>query len=521
MNRLIPTPAILLAGLIAATAGTAGAEETSPDLLRLTNGELEGRFGGIDRDGVLRWERDDGVAPMEFRTDKVRQIILRGAASLRTDNSTSHIELMNGDRIPGAITGLDAENLTVDSPAAGLLVIPRDVVKRIAPNPFGGRLIYAGPFDPDEWKIDDGSEPKAAADPEENEEADEQEPPAPEESQEPAEEEKEEEATWRHLGSRWYHVAGGDALTLDADMPRRSVFRFHLDWRGRSPVAVAFHADFAPKPPVEKDDEEGGANNARRVVSSMSELTSYFGRALVMTLRGNYVTLYKSGYGKDGTPYINTIRAAKRSLQIDDSGSADFELRTDLDEGFISLFVNGEFAMQWLIEPVEGDEDDSWTPGGGIGFRVDGSENPLRLSDIILAEWNGMPDAARSLESEEWDVVLLTNGTDRVSGRVETIHNGQLTLEGRYAPLVIPTEEIADIRFAARGLREIDPISDDRIRIHFQPIGIISGVPGVTDSDKMALKSKLMGDLTLDLESAVILEFREGGNFLDAWGDDY
>lgn len=515
MNQASPTPALLLLGLMLATAA---AEEPSPDLLRLTNGELEGQFGGIDRNGVLRWEREDGVAPMEFRTDKLRQVILRGARSLKTDSSTSHIELVNGDRIPGAITGLDSENLTVDSPAAGQLVIPRDVVKRIAPNPFGGRLIYAGPFNSNDWKIDDGSEPKA-----ENEE--EEEPESEQEKEEDGEanaEADEEEVPWRHLGSRWYHVTGGDALTLDAGMPTRSIVRFHLDWRGRSPVAIGFHADFAPKPPVvEDDDEEDDGENVRRVVSSMSSLTKYFGRALVMTLRGNYVTLYKSGYTEDGQPYINTIRAAKRSLQIDDSGSADFELRTDLDEGFISLFVNGEFAMQWYIDPVDPDDEDSWKPGGGIGFRVDGSDNPLRLSDIIVAEWNGMPDSARSLESEEWDVVLLTNGTDRVSGRVESITDGQLTLEGRYAPLEIPIEDISDIRFAAERLREIESISEDRIRVHFQPIGIVSGVPGIADGGRMSIKSQLMGDLTLDLDSAVILEFREGGNFLDAWGDDY
>lgn len=513
----------------------AAANDTPPDLLRLTNGELEGRFGGIDRDGVLRWEREDGVAPMEFRTDKLRQIILRGATSQTVDASSSHIELVNGDRIPASIAELDDENLTLDSAVAGELVIPRDAVRRIAPNPFGGRLVYAGPFNPEEWRIDDGSEPKKEEEPGEpgepgGEEAAEEavevevveEAVVEEAPAEEATEDEEEEASWRHLGSRWYHVSGDDALVLDAGMPRRSVYRFHLDWRGRSPISIAFHADFAPRPEVEKDEEEEKPQpQVRRVVPSTSGLTTYFGRAFVMTLRGNYVNLYKVGYNKDGSPFVDSLRAANRSLQIDDAGEADFELRTDLDEGFISLFVDGEFSMQWQIEPVVADDEDAWVPGSGIGFRVDGSDSPLRVSDIVVAEWNGMPDAARSLVNRERDVVLLTNGTDRVSGKITSIAAGRLTLEGQYAPLVIPLEEIADIRFATDSLREEEVASSDRLRVHFQPIGRISGVPGVTRDGAMAVKSELLGDLTLSLESAVILEFREGGSFLDAWDEDF
>ena len=472
---------------------------------------------------MLRWERDDGVGPMEFRTDKIRQIILRGADSQTIDASTSHIELVNGDRIPATITGLDADNLTIDSAVAGSLVIPRDAVRRVSPNPFGGRLVYAGPFRADEWRFDDGSEPKP--DEEEAAEArDAEEPDNAEEAEEVEEatgEDEEESAPWRHLGSRWYHVKSEDALLLDAGMPARSIFRFHLDWRGRSPVSIGFHADFAPRPPGEKKEEHDEQQRVRRIVSSSSGLTDYFGSSLVMTLRGNYVNLYQCGYNKDGEPFVDSLRASNRSLQIEDSGEADFELRTDLEDGFISLFVNGEFSMQWQIDPVDPDDEDAWQPGTGLGFRIDTPDSPLRISDIVVAEWNGMPDAARSLESEDRDVVLLTNGTDRVSGRVVSITDGRLTLEGKYAPLVIPIEEIADIRFATDSLREQEAASGDRVRVHFQPVGLVSGVPGVTRDGSMTMKSTLLGDLTLSLDSAVILEFREGGSFLDAWDDDF
>lgn len=527
MNR--PARFTCLWALLLSAAVTA--EDRSPDLLRLTNGELAGRFGGINRDGVLRWERDDGIAPLEFRTDKVRQIILGGAGSDRTGATTSHIELVNGDRIPATITALDDANLSIESSAAGALVIPRDAVRRIAPNPFGGRLIYAGPFDASEWKIDDGKDPEPEKTEAEPEKAGAGEAGAEEVAdaggtEEPVGESEEEsagETSWQHLGSRWYRVSGEDAITLDAGMPRRSVFRFRLEWRGRSPIAIGFHADFAPPPPPDEAEEDGAPKPpVRRIVSSTTRgLTEYFGRALVMTLRGNYVNLYQTGYAPDGEPHVKSLRSSNRTLSIDDNGEADFELRTDLDEGLISLFVDGEFSMQWQLDPFDPEADDLPLPGGGLGFRVDGDKQPMRVSEIFVAEWNGMPDSARSMQSDERDVVLLTNGTDRVSGTVTSITDGQLTLEGPYAPLVIPIEEIADIRFAGKRLRQAPEASDDRIRIHFQPVGRVSGVPGLTRDGTMELKSMLLGELTVALDHAAILEFRQGGNFLDAWDDDF
>jgi hypothetical protein len=524
-----PAPLAALCGIL--LTATAGAADKTPDLLRLTNGELAGHFAGIDRDGVIGWERDDGIAPMQFRTDNVRQIILGGVDADRAAASTSHVELVNGDRLPATIVALDETNLTVESSAAGTLVIPRDAIRRLGPNPFGGRLIYAGPFDADEWRIDDGSDPEPGEDPADGEaETDQAEAAAKDAADEDAaDEDKNDQETgkapgWQHLGSRWYRVSGSDAITLEAGMPRRSLFRFHLEWRGRSMIAVGFHADFAPPPaPPEKEDgDEPAKPVVQRVISSSTRgLTGYFGRAMVLTLRGNYVNLYQTGYGADGEPFVKSLRASTRALPIDDANEADFELRTDLDEGFVSLFVDGEFSMQWQVDPFDADGGNLELPGGGIGFRCDDEKDPLRVSDIFVAEWNGMPDSARSMESADRDVVLLTNGTDRVSGTVTSIAAGRLTLEGPYAPLLIPIGEIAEVRFATDRLREMPENSEDRLRIRFKPIGRITGVPGVAKDGGIALRSDLLGELSVSLDHAAILEFRQGGNFLDAWDDDF
>lgn len=524
---------IRLSLLLAATLPLLADDQVKPDLLRLTNGELEGHFGGLDANGVLRWERDDGIAPMEFKTDKVRQIVLRGGHPIDAGKDASHLELVNGDRIPAHVVSLEDDTFTVDTPMAGRLIVSRDAVVRVAPNPFGGRLIYAGPFSEDGWQVyspaddfPDFKEEKEKDDEKDNEDEEKKEDKAPE---------KEEEPSWNHRGSKWYFSSGRNALRSAIGMPDQAILRFELEWRNRPPIAIAFHADFEkPVYPPPEEDEELNEEEQKKLDEqrdtrrrTSQHLADHFGNAYVLTLRSSYAQLQQCGFNKDGEPFVNQIRSSSTNIRFDDTGVAVFELRCDRKKGSVSLFVNDEFSMQWDLKPgVQADNDDEDiedTYGGrgdGVGFQMLGSDTPVRISDIIVAEWNGMPDSARSLRSEEHDVVLLTNGTDRFSGKVNSIKDGKLTLESRYAPLDIPLEEIAEIHLAGNGHRELEDSADRKTRVHFQPIGRISGVAGVTSDEKMNLNSPLLQKMSLDLTSAVILEFQSGSSFLNYWDEE-
>jgi len=214
MNPARPATLALL-GLLAAAPILPADDDTPSDLLRLKQGELEGRFAGIDEVGILRWERDDATRPLEFRAEEVRKVVLRGGVDDAANAETSHVGLVNGDRIPGRVVELDADNVTLETPLAGTVVIPRDAVASIAPSPYGGRLIYAGPYTPDGWIIEEAYQP--AADDEEQENAN-------EEGDE--EQEKAEDLAWRHLGSRFYFKGGDESLRRAVDLPAKSIFRF-------------------------------------------------------------------------------------------------------------------------------------------------------------------------------------------------------------------------------------------------------------------------------------------------------
>lgn len=459
------------------------------DLLRLDNGELEGRFGGIGRDGILRWERDDGVGPIEFRTDRLRQIILHGGEAVHPAESPAHVTLADGDRLPGRVLGFSDGLLKLETRIAGTLSLPRDAVRSLAPNPFGGRLLYAGPYSEEGWQVLDPSA------------ADEEDPDA--------------EPVWRYRGGRWYFTGGLAALGRDVDLPVRSIFRTTVSWRSRPPLVIAFHADFA-HPPDDELEGQGGR--------SPRHLAAVFGNAYVLNLRSSYAQLQHCGYDADGNAFIDQIRASATNVDFGQDGESVVEIRSNLDDGLIALHVNGQFMLQWYVDqPVLAQGQGAERPrpeGTGIGYQIPGGDTPLRISDIVIAEWNGMPDSARSMESDSRDVVLMSNGTDRFSGSVEAIEDGRVRLKNRYAELEIPYEEVAEIHFA-RGRRQ-DPIVPDEptLRVHFQPVGRLGGRVIEATRDQLILASPLAGELHLDLGPARILEFANGAGFLDYWEDD-
>jgi hypothetical protein len=495
------------------------AQEKTQDHLRFTNGDqLEGRFGGINPNGKIFWERPDIAAPIELQRDKVRQIVLRDARPVSPFTDPCHVTLVNGDRIPGKVAAADEHEVTIESTAAGTITLARESIAAISPNPFGGRLLYAGPFDDKGWHIVPAG--REGADPFGAEGGN---PRVENNNNKKKQKDEENKPAWSHAGAAWYSRGGGDALTYDADMPDRSLLRFKLGWRSRPTVAVAFHADFT-QPAPKKKAVDGEEAEDRPAAGMMPNFARLFGTAYVLNFNSGYVHLQRTGFDEEGNPEVERVRVGTTTARLPDTGDALFEIRCDRKEGSISVYINGEFAVQWYTAE-EGEAPDPGgnsykAPGGGFGFHVQGGSTQTRISDIVVAEWNGMTDSARSMESEQQDIVLLNNGTDRFSGRVRAIHENHVEIEARYASLKIPMQDVAEIHFARENRRKAEETQESAITVHMQPVGRISGVPISAAEGRMQIESQLAGKIDLDLAPAVVLEFQSTGGFLDEWEDD-
>lgn len=490
--------------VICLLAVTCGGEETRDDLLSFVNGDqLHGEFSGLGADSSLLWKRRDVGGEVKFNSSELRRVVLNGGEPLASLGGFSHIGLTNGDRIPGRILSLDAKRILIGTEFSGSMEFPRDRVGLLAPNPLGGKVLYQGPFAPAEWDMIDIKHPDGI-------------PAAP------AKDGKQDGIQrWKHAGSAWYweNEGGGTALVRRSGMPDRAVLRFDIAWKNRLSLAVGFHSDFGNKAaqPDGDDDEEAIHPEGGGSVS----LPGLFGDSYVLHLYSNYVMLYRTALDDEGVARLDRVQTSNSSLRLGDVGKASVEIRCNRLSGEISLFVNGEFVAQWSeLENLAGNGEGYAGKGEGFGFVAQSEGSSARISEILVAEWNGMPDSARSMQVDDADIVLLANGTDRFSGKVTGIENGLLKLEGRFGDFGFPIGEIAEVRFAKTGLAEREDSSEE-IRVRFHPLGRVSGKPVGGDGNILRMRNAYAGEIDVRLDSAVMLEFRETNGFLDGWDDEF
>ncbi len=498
------------------------------DLLRFTNGDqLHGSFLGIKNGPVAAWRRDDVGASVDFKTTQIRHIVLHGGRPLKPLGSLSHIGLVNGDRIPGNITGIDAENITLDTSYAGVLHIPRKQVPMMAPNPLGGRVYYYGPFTEDDWKMTtpafpDGLpavSPDAAA---KNDKAKEDNNKGDDEAKDDKIDDQ--PGRWRFSGSawNWRDKHSGTALIHETGMPDRAVLRFSLSWKNRLSVAVGFHADFA-RPKAVPDAEKKGIKAHAFASGDATDLPRIFGNSYVLQMYSNYLMLYRTSISADGKPALDRVQMNNNSLRLGESGDARVEIRSNRRNGSISLFVNDEFVAQWSENDNVGHDGAGFAgKGPGFGFIVQGDDVPVRISDVVVTEWNGMPDSARSMQVEDQDVVLMANGTDRFAGRVAGLDDhGQVLFEGKHGQFHFPLEEIAEIRFAREHLAQAGDDPPDNMIVRLSPVGVISGRPVSGDGSMLGILSPVIGSVNLSTDAVMMLDFKPTNQIFDDWDADF
>ncbi len=473
------------------------------DLLRFTNGDqLHGEYRGIGEGPSILWDREDVGEAVEFKLTDIRHVVLNAGGMSLKSSGMAHVGTVNGDRIPGEVVELGEKHLILQTSFGSLVEIPREQVGLISPNPMGGRISYHGPFEKEGWKMvnmenaDGFPEVKA------------------EEKDELAEE------RWKFSGSAWYwdQKGYGTGLVRKDGMSDQSVIKFEAAWKGRLSLAVGFHADFAK--PGKADEEEAAAD--LRQMGRSTAFPVIFGNSYVLHIYSNYVSLYKTSFDEEGRARTDRVHAANSTVRLAESGRAGVEIRCNRKTGEIILFINDQFVCQW----TEAMNDELAGPeyaglGNGFGFSVQSDDSPVRISEILVSEWNGMPDSARSLQVDDADIVLLANGTDRFSGKVTGISDKRLKIESKFGDFELPLEEVAEIRFAKSGIAEAEEPESDQVKIRFHPLGRISGKPLKGGEGKMSILHGAIGEVEVNLDAATMLEVEEEGAFIDDWDAEF
>lgn len=474
------------------------------DLLRFMKAgdQLHGVFGGFNESGEVVWTRQAGGSPLTVHRDEILQIALNHER--RPLESPAYIELANGDRIPGTVEKYSPQQAEIQSPVLGNRSIPANQLRSIVPSPMGGRIISLGTFRPDGWKqlpLNNRKEQaeEAKEDKGENDKADK---PAVRKEDEKAEDKA--NTGWQFTGAAWESQREAALLLVPYELPDRALIRFRIQWQQNLQIAIGLHATLAGEAPADKPQQERVGNFA---------LGNVLGAARAITLQHTYPQLFRT-----------SVTADPDRIESDNSGAmgtqsqnrnAELEIRTDRVTGLVMLFMNGRCIAQWI------DNTKPELDGKRFGLINTAPNFPIRVSDLVIAEWNGLMDSARSMESETQDVVLLNNGMDRISGTISEIDHGKLQLRGNYANMEIPFADVSEIHFARQKVAsEAKPRASD-ITIRYGTTGMITATPKGNKAEALTIDSPLLGALDIQLPQATLLEFRAENRILQNWNDEW
>ena len=463
---------------------------------------------------MMLWQRKDVAEPVRFELKNIRHAVLRGGSPKQGVGTLSQVELINGDHIPGTITNLNESTITLDTNYAGKLEIQRQHVTMMAPNPLGGRAYYHGPFSDAGWEMINSTHPQgttfAEGDPfEENIKA---QPKKIENTTTPS------LALWKLSAAAWHWQSeqAGTALIRRNCLPDLSILRFELAWKGQLNFAIALNADLAglPKPAAGETQETPHFSP-----NDSESMPAMFGNSYILQINSNYILIYRTVVSKDGQKSVERIQMPSSRLRLGENAKARFEIRSNRKTGSVSLFVDDDYITQWSPSDIENRGENIKPPlGSGIGFLVQINECAVRISDIIITEWNGMPDSARSMQVDDQDIVLITNGLDRIAGKAIRISDDKnLIFDSKHGQLNIPLESVAELRFARGQLAPVtDPINQS-LNIRLSPIGKLTGAPMAAESNSIFIKHPLVGDLKIAIDSAIMLELDSTKNPIDSW----
>lgn len=165
----------------------------------------------------------------------------------------------------------------------------------------------------------------------------------------------------------------------------------------------------------------------------------------------------------------------------------------------VVFLLDGKMIQQWT------DTGDTSALGKGILFYPQ-SQGDLRISNIVITEWDGkIPQSVGAEPEQKEDLVRLVNG-DKISGRVKSLAAGKLKFETSYTTLDIPLEQVLVVDMSTENAARARRNKDD-VRMRFFDRGEITF--GLTKIENGEIKghSENFGTIAMPLGAFRLIEF--------------
>jgi len=186
-----------------------------------------------------------------------------------------------------------------------------------------------------------------------------------------------------------------------------------------------------------------------------------------------------------------------------------YDLRVDKTKGIVILYSNKKHIGQWQIKDIA-----DKLQGKNFGFSIQHSRSSTLsiVSDLVISQWNGVTDSARSLELETRDIVMLENGTDRYSGEIISITDEIVDLKTAYAELAIPHNQISSINLATEKFdltEEETSHLKNSATVRFYGTGKITGKISKAEEGYVAVETRALGIIKIKSEYISSFEFAD------------
>lgn len=461
----------------------------SQDILNFQNNDtLHGEFLGFEGTEGLIWKTAQSDQPITFKTGNLRKVVFNQGLSRQPFVHSSLLTLSNGDILPCSISTITEDSIHVHTDFSSDLVISREYVKSCVLNPLGQQILYQGPYLEENWEM--SAMPNAQI------QTQQEMPPA----------------TWEFGSFGWYNRGDMGALFLrDFKLPQAFRLQYITESPRHSNIALIIHAD------LNKTELPNNAEEANQRLNSAERITALFGSCLAIKLGSHNATLTAYSVSENGeSSYTNITAVNGRSNITPQFGSnqTEIELRVNRTKQVIALYYGQQLVSQWSLKGI-----DHLPNGQTFGFLAHyGGDNYLtRVSDIAIAPWNGIFDSAPSLESETQDVVMLSNGKDRFAGNIKSLVDQQLTLDGTYAEMVIPRNELQSLNFATDEVTALSNNGEKSVIFQFSGTGFLSATPQSSEGQKIQVNHPILGNISLDVAYLTAINYQAGASLLDQW----
>jgi hypothetical protein len=224
---------------------------------------------------------------------------------------------------------------------------------------------------------------------------------------------------WSYKNGAFYATRSA-SIARDVKLPDVATIEFDLAWNGFFHLAIALYT-----------------SHLQPVNLSLKDSEPDFGGFYSLQFNTYYANLIP-------IKKLEPLRyLGQASLQtLNQKNSTHVDIRVNKQKQTIALLVDGVLIKEWV--------DSEGFAGSGTAVRfVHQGQGSVRLNHLKIAEWDGQYEEknAATLELAQ-DIARLRNG-DKVTGKLEEIRDGKVTIAGSDPKLVIPMLRVRALEMAS------------------------------------------------------------------------